>query len=120
MLRSKLLPAAMAAALALGSTAGIAFAANNNHGRSGEPEEAQEAAAVINAKTSLAQAIASAEQQTGGKAIETGLENQDGVMLFEIEIAKGNTVQTVLVDSRTGKVVKVMSADTENGEQDED
>ncbi len=48
MFHSKLLPAAVAAVIALGSTAGIAYAGNSE--RSGETENAQELAAVLNAK----------------------------------------------------------------------
>lgn len=121
MFHSKILPATMAAVITLGATTGIAYAGNRE--RSGETENAQELAAVLNAKTSLAQAIAAAEQETGGKAIDTGLENQDGNMTFEVEVAEGNTVKKVLVDLQTGKVVKIMAADTEHGEnghRDED
>ncbi len=114
MLRTRILPAAMAAAIAVGAS-GAAFAATD------EKEDAQDIAAVLNAKTSLAEAIAAAEQQVGGKAIEAGLDDESGGKRFEVEVAKDKTVQRVLVDPQTGKVVKVMPADTdENGEHDED
>jgi uncharacterized iron-regulated membrane protein len=80
----------------------------------GERDQQSELNAVTNAKTSLSQAIAAAEQETGGKAVETGLENQDGVMAYEIKVAKGNTLQRVLVDADSGKVTKVMAADADN------
>lgn len=91
----------------------------------GENDQQSELNAVTNAKTSLSQAIAAAEQETGGKAVETGLENQDGVMAYEIKVAKGNTLQKVLVDADSGKVTKVMAADAgdenaEHEDQDED
>jgi uncharacterized membrane protein YkoI len=91
----------------------------------GENDQQSELNAVTNAKTSLSQAIAAAEQETGGKAVETGLENQDGVMAYEIKVAKGNTLQRVLVDADSGKVTKVMAADAgdenaEHEDQDED
>ena len=117
MLRSKMVPAAMAAVIALGAASGIAHASDN--GRSGENDRAQERAAILGAKTSIAQAIAAAEQETGGKAIDAGLENQNGNMSYEVEIAKGDKVEKVLVDLQTGKVLKVAAADTEHGE-DED
>lgn len=117
MLRTKMLPAAMAAAIAVGA-GGAAFAATHDR------EDAKDIAAVLNAKTSLAEAIATAEQQVGGKAIDAGLEREGGPMRFEVEVAKDKTVQRVLVDPQTGKVVKVMPADTgengENGEHGED
>jgi uncharacterized iron-regulated membrane protein len=91
----------------------------------GENDQQSELNAVTNAKTSLSQAIAAAEQETGGKAVETGLENQDGVMAYEIKVAKGNTLQRVLVDADSGKVTQVMAADAgdenaEHEDQDED
>lgn len=114
MLRSKIIPAAMVAVIALGG-AGAAFAGSGEK----ETDEKQEVAAVVNAKTSLAQAIATAEQQTGGKAVDTGLENRDGTMAFEVEVATGSTVQKVLVDLDSGKVIKVMPADADNNEDGE-
>jgi uncharacterized membrane protein YkoI len=118
MLRPKIIQATMVAVIALGGT-GAAFAGAGAK----EVNEQEEIAAVLNAKTSLTQAIAAAEQQTGGKAIDTGLENQDGTMAFEVKVAKGSTVQKVLIDLDSGKVIKVMAADAdhdEGGDNDED
>lgn len=117
MLRSRVIPAAMAAAIALGAASGIAHARDS--GGSGENDRAQERAAVLNAKTSIVQAIAAAEQETGGKAIDAGLENQNGNMSYEVEVAKGDKVEKVLVDLQTGKVLKVAAADTEHGEHED-
>jgi uncharacterized membrane protein YkoI len=118
MRRSKIIPAAMAAVIILGS-AGVALSANAET----ETSRQQEISAVLKAKTSLAQAIAAAEQETGGKAVETGLENQHGVMAYEVKIAKGDTLQMVLVDLESGKVIKVKAADAnheEGGESDDE
>ena len=46
-------------------------------------------------------------------------------MAYEIKVAKGNTLQRVLVDVDSGKVTKVMAADAgdenaEHEDQDED
>src|ERR1700704_6552537 len=115
MLRTKIVPIAMAAVIAVGSTVGVAHAANNDRGAN---ESAQELAALVNAKTTLAQAIAAAEQQTGGKAIDAGIENENGAMAFAVEVAKDNTIQKVLVDLQTGKVLKVVAADNDDGENE--
>jgi uncharacterized membrane protein YkoI len=118
MRRSKIIPAAMAAVIVVGST-GAALSAKAET----ETNRQQEINAVLKAKTSLAQAIAAAEQDTGGKTVETGLENQDGVMAYEVKIAKGDALQKVLVDLDSGKVIKVTSADAnrdEGGENEED
>lgn len=115
MFRSKIIPATLAVTVALGGAA-AAFAANGAN----QDDEQQEAAAVLNAKTSLARAIAAAEQHTGGKAIDTGIENHDGKVIgYDVKVAKGNTVQKVLVDLDTGKVLKVTAADSEHGEDGE-
>ena len=118
MFRSKLVPIAMASLLAI-SAVGTSVAA----AKSKEIGEQGEISAVLNAKTSLARAIAAAEHETGGKAINAGIQEQDGALAYEVEIAKGNAVQRVLVDLDSGKVTKVMAskANHEEGrEQDED
>jgi uncharacterized membrane protein YkoI len=117
MFRSKIVPIAMATVIAVGSTVGLAHAANSNRG--GENEGAQELAALVNAKTTLGQAIAVAEQQTGGKAIDAGLENENGAMAYAVEVATDNTVQKVIVDLQSGKVLQVVAADNEQGENGE-
>jgi uncharacterized membrane protein YkoI len=118
MLRSNIIPAAVAVAVALGSAAAVAANAAQ------QDDERQEAAAVLNAKTSLAQAIATAEQHTGGKAIDGGIENRNGKVIgYDIKVSKGNAVQEVLVDLNTGQVLKVTAVDTgheENGEHESD
>ena len=116
MLRTKIVPIAMAAVISVGSTVGIAHAQNTHRSAN---EGAQELAAVVNAKTTLAQAIAAAEQQTGGKAIDAGLEHENGATAFAIEVAKDNTVQKVHVDIQSGKVLKVAAADSQHGEDGE-
>jgi uncharacterized membrane protein YkoI len=117
MLRSKLVPIAIAAAIALDGAASAVYAAKNEHG--GERRGAHEIATILNAKTSLTQAIAVAEQQSGGKAIDAGVENENGATAFAVEVAKDNTIQKVLVDVQTGNVLKVVAADKEEDENDE-
>ncbi len=118
MFRNKFIPTALAVAVALGGT-GAAFAANGND----KDNERQEVAAVQSAKVSLTQAIAVAEQHVGGKAIESGIENRDGKIVgYEVEVARDNTVQKVLIDLDTGKVIKAtkVDIDDEDGEHAED
>ena len=98
MVRSNIMLTTLVALVTLAG-ASAAFAGEKGN----ETDQQSELNAVTNAKTSLSQAISAAEQETGGKAVDTGLENQDGVMAYEIEIAKGNTLQRVLVDSDSGK-----------------
>lgn len=112
MTRSKVLAAIMVGVIATGSAgvAGLAYAKER-------PEApTNEASIVANAKVSMAQAIAAAEQQVGGKAIGTGIEDQNGNVFFEVEVLKDNVKHKVLVDTQTGKAVKVVA---NNGNDDD-
>jgi len=108
MIRNSLL--AVATIVALGGAAGIAQA--------GDKLDAAEMAKLAAAKTSLSQAIAIAEKETGGKAIDADFDNKDGTLSLEIEVLKDNAVSMVTIDADTGKVVKVAVADSENDEND--
>ena len=105
------------AALAAG-VIGIGVAATGATGYAKEQQESatNEAAILASAKITMAQAIAAAEQQAGGKAVGSGIEDQDGTVYFEVEVVKDNTRQKVLVDPQTGKVVKTVAADNEDNE----
>jgi len=110
MARTHLLALATIAALA--GAAGIAQA--------GDKPDAAEMARLAAAKTSLSQAIAIAEKETGGKAIDADFDNQDGTLSLEIEVLKDNAVSKVIIDADTGKVVKVaaIAADDDDEEND--
>ncbi|MHB1217664.1 MAG: PepSY domain-containing protein [Alphaproteobacteria bacterium] len=95
----KIIPAALAALIALGGTS-VAFAATGEH------ENGQEIAAVLGAKTSLSQAIATAEQQNGGRAMKIGVEEKKGAYLYEVKVLSKNKVTEMFIDSATGQVVK--------------
>ncbi len=98
---------ALTAIVSVGGLGLAAFAAENQGG------DAQEQAAVANAKITMQQAISIAEQSAGGKSTGSGVESQDGTAIFyDITIDKAGTPQKVLVDMQTGKVVSVVA---ENG-----
>jgi len=103
----------MVAVITLGG-AGLALAGSGER----ETDGRQEISAVLNAKTSLVQAIAIAEQKIGGKAVETGFENRDGAMAYEVKVAKGTGVQTVLVALDTGKIITVTAVRTDRDEDE--
>ena len=77
-----------------------------------------EAAVLANAKITLAQAIAAAELSAGGKSVGSGIENLDGTAFFEVEVLKKSrrASKKVLVDTQSGQVVKTVTAD--NSQQD--
>jgi len=91
-------------------------------GESRQGSEAHEAVAYEQVKMTLADAIALAERQTGGKAVEATLEQEHGTVSFEVEIMKDRAFQKVTIDARTGQVVstKADHDQEEDGEQDDD
>lgn len=71
-----------------------------------------------NARISLASAIASAEAHTGGKAMEAAYDDEDeheGAAI-RVDVAKDNTIHSVLIDGASGKVLKVTAEDREESE----
>ncbi len=78
--------------------AGTAFAAVGS-------DENREANALQGAKVSLAQAIASAEQQTGGRAFAAGVDIKGGQTRIVVETNGPKGVQTVAIDAQSGQVV---------------
>ena len=99
----KLIVAAMGM-MTLAAGLGTAIAATETEGTDGPKEKA----AIAAAKVTLQQAIATAEQQVGGKATANGIENQDDANIYyNITVDKGGSPQKVVVDMQTGKVVNV-------------
>ncbi len=88
----------LAGLLAAGSLTGTALAA-------GGSDEQQEATALNGAKVTLPQAIATAEQQTGGRAYDAGVDLKGGAARIAVETNGPKGVQTVIVDAHSGKVV---------------
>ena len=116
MTRTKLLTLATASIIAAGTlgVAGTASARDNHDGRTNE------AAIVANAKVTMIQAITAAEQQTGGKAVGTGIEDQDGTVFLEVQVLKDGQRQKVLVDPQNGQVVKTVMRDDDEHENEDD
>ncbi|MFZ5790148.1 MAG: PepSY domain-containing protein [Pseudomonadota bacterium] len=108
--RNVFLPAVLAAVVTVGLASASAFAAEHENG------DANDAAALAQAKITLVQAISAAEQNTGANALNATVEDVNGAPRFAVEVVKGKTVQTVLVDAQTGQVVKVTAAEDENHE----
>jgi uncharacterized membrane protein YkoI len=66
---------------------------------------------VSKATVTMSQAIATAEQQASGKAINAKLENETGKLLYEVKVAGKDKTTEVKVDATDGKVL-AMGADT--------
>lgn len=85
----------MAGLLAAGS--GAAWAAGSS--------ETQEATALQNAKVSLSQAIAIAQQQTGGTAFDAGVDIKGHHTRIAVETSGPKGVRTTYIDPQTGRIV---------------
>lgn len=87
----------LAGLLAAGTVAGTASARDS--------DEARESNALQGAKVSLTQAITTAEQQTGGRAYDAGVDIKGSNTLIVVETNGPRGVQTVTVDAQSGSVV---------------
>ena len=78
-------------AFTTGMTAASAALARGEHDRA--PVDASKATVT------MSQAIATAEQQAGGKATNAKLENETGKLLYEVKVAGKDKVTEVKVDA---------------------
>jgi uncharacterized membrane protein YkoI len=60
---------------------------------------------VSKATVTMSQAVATAEQQAGGKATRAKLETETGKLLYEIQVAGKDKTAEVKVDAQDGKVL---------------
>ena len=74
-------------------------------------KEAKELQLFSQAKITLTDAIKAAEHKTGGKAMEAELDDESNTVQFEIEILKDGKIHEVMVDGKTGNVIKVSQDD---------
>ena len=100
--RSRTLSAIAAAVIAFGAS-GAALASPKGG------EEAQEIATVLGAKTSIAQAIAAAEQKTGGRALQIDVDKASGAYVYEIKTLSKDKLTEVLIDPASGQILKTRS-----------
>jgi uncharacterized membrane protein YkoI len=63
------------------------------------------------APVTMSQAIATAEQQTGGRATRAKLENEKGKMLYEVKVAGKDKATEVQIDAQDGKVLATNAAE---------
>lgn len=76
-------------------------------------DDAAEYAAIASATITLQQAIQTAETAAGGKAVESGVDDDDDGMYYykvEVRVADG-TEKKVSIDMKTGKVLKIKTDD---------
>ena len=102
-------PLALAAFVAAAAAGGIAYAKD-------QEQDHRDVAALAAMKVTLAQAIATAEQQSGERAVGADVSHEKGVARIAVEVAGPQGVKTVMVDGQTGQV----TATTAGGKDGED
>ena len=100
-----ILQAMLAMVIMTSATANIAQAGES------KDKEAKELKLFSQAKISLTEAIKVAEQKVGGKAMEAEVDDESNTVQFEVEILKDGKIHEVMVDGKTGKVLKVSLED---------
>lgn len=106
--------------LILGIVAASALAGSVVYGSEHWNEEQNEVRALAQAKISLVQAIETAERHAGGKATSARLEDEDGKVVYEVEVIGSDKATQVKVDSRDGKVLSARADEKEREAGDAD
>jgi uncharacterized membrane protein YkoI len=60
--------------------------------------------AIQNAKTTLPQAVTMAEQHSGGKAMDVGIEKRGSAVAYNVEVLKDGKLSTYWVDPTSGQI----------------
>lgn len=116
-MKRKLLTMTLGAAL-VASGLGVAMASPK--GGNGEDD-----ANIGQAKITLTQAIAAAEQKAGGRAAHAELNDENGKLVYGVEVVSGTQATDVKVDAMSGQVISARAdqADAEHegkGESNDD
>lgn len=83
--------------------AAITAAATVSYAANGTMEN--DAMAITKARTSLTQAITTAEQHLNGKAVHAEFENSKHGWIYEVEVVAGAKVFDVKIDANKGTVI---------------
>lgn len=115
--RKRLIPALL---LATGLAAAGGFAVAQQPGT----EQNDAAAELVQARISLVQAITAAEQHAAGRATHAELENENGVLVYGVEVFDGVKTIDVKVHATNGKVVSAQPDEADgksaNGKEERD
>ncbi|MFC0387710.1 PepSY domain-containing protein [Muricoccus vinaceus] len=102
MIRNRILSAALAGTLAAFTVGGAALAAPEGQRQRGSTEHQTEAAAVLGARIAPADAVTAAERIASGRAVKLSMEHENGARLYEVRVASGDQMVTVIIDPSTG------------------
>lgn len=58
-------------------------------------------------KVTIGQAILIAEKEVGGEAVEAELEDEDGRVVYDVDVSTPDGTMEVFIDSETGTVLSV-------------
>ncbi|MDD2722648.1 MAG: PepSY domain-containing protein [Methylovulum sp.] len=83
-------------------------------------QEAKELTLFSQTQISLSEAIKTAEQKIGGKALEAELADEANAVQFEVEVVKDGKIHKVMVDGKTGQVLKAGLDHEPNSNTDDD
>jgi uncharacterized membrane protein YkoI len=108
--RRYIIPAAIVAALGAAGAGTVVIAKERGEGRS----EARALQAVVAAPTTLAQAIATAERETGGRAVEAEVERRNDGFVYEVETVRDTVVRKLRIDMQTGQVISNVAGDADD------
>lgn len=67
-----------------------------------DQEDQTEVHGIDSAKIDLSQAVRTAEQKSGGKAIDAGIEAHNGMTSYEVQTLKNGTMQAFTVNPQNG------------------
>jgi uncharacterized membrane protein YkoI len=70
-------------------------------------DAAEQAKWAKSAKITPHQAQRIAQKEVSGKILETDLDENDGVVVYDVVIYDGKTVKEITLNAKTGKVLKV-------------
>ena len=91
------------------NTPGIVAAVAGVFDRDDQREDQAALARLEASSMSLADAIDAAQKETGGRAVKAAVKSRYGATLFAVKVVKDLTLQKVMLDPATGKVVTVPS-----------
>jgi uncharacterized membrane protein YkoI len=115
MKRKILIPAILMAA-------GVATAGGLAYSQQQSATQNDAIADLAKAHISLTQAVAIAEQHAGGKASRAELEDENGQLVYGVEVSDATKTMDVKVDATDGRVVSAQldAADQESENESED
>ncbi len=112
MQRKRFIPALILAA-GVATAGGLAYAAQTGV----TDNDAQ--VNLAQARISLGQAVATAEQHAGGRASRAELQNENGRLVYGVEVADNSKTTDVKVDATDGHVVSAQADQADQGSEEQ-